>query len=296
MPLGLDAGSRDAEDRHLRPVDDRRKAATADATEVGDREGSALHFIRSQPFRARAVGEVIERYRNLSQILRVGIADDRYQKTTLGVHSDPDVDRVAEDHFLPCHVDRGVEHRVRLEGGGNNLDQQCGHRKLAAGGRYPFLVRLPELLEVGDIGDLVVGDMRNREPGPGKVLCRQLADFGHRLPVDRSETLEIRQLEGQRRASGRGASREPPVGLSLDVVNRDAAAMSAAGNSREIYSDLACETTHGWGSGDGWADPSPGRIRNSEFGIRNFLLASVFLLFWFGLGLGCDFFRRRLCL
>jgi hypothetical protein len=67
----------DAEDRHLRLIDDRHPELRAEDTGIRNREGPALHFFRLQLFRPRARGDIGDRTAQAEQALVVGVLDDR---------------------------------------------------------------------------------------------------------------------------------------------------------------------------------------------------------------------------
>src|SRR5207253_2761133 len=74
-----------AQDGHLRLVDDGRAEQTAIDAGIGEREGAALDLFRAQLAHARAVGEVGDRALQAEHVLLLGVADDR--------HDEPPVER-----------------------------------------------------------------------------------------------------------------------------------------------------------------------------------------------------------
>ena len=87
--------ARDAENRHLGPVDDRRERRAADAAEVGDREAAALHLVERQLAGARLLRRLRQLDRQLDDALAIDVADDRHEQAALGVDGDADVDRTS---------------------------------------------------------------------------------------------------------------------------------------------------------------------------------------------------------
>ena len=51
----------DAENGHLRLIDDRHAELRTELTGIGDREGAAMHLVRLQLLGARAIGDVRDR-------------------------------------------------------------------------------------------------------------------------------------------------------------------------------------------------------------------------------------------
>src|SRR5207342_428445 len=71
----LHTAARDAEDRDLRRVHERRKRGPADAAEVADAERRALHLLERQLAAARLRGQFGDLRRQLRQALAVRVAD-----------------------------------------------------------------------------------------------------------------------------------------------------------------------------------------------------------------------------
>ena len=63
----------DAEDRHLRLVDDRHAELGAEDARVGDREGAAVHFLGLELLGARARREVGDAAAQAEQVALVGV-------------------------------------------------------------------------------------------------------------------------------------------------------------------------------------------------------------------------------
>ena len=115
---------------------------------------------------ARLLGELAELRGELEDALLVDVADDRHQQAAIGVDGDADVDVLLEDHRLAGHVDRRVELRERLE--------RRRPRTLSANAvtvSLPLRLRLEALaellaqrLEVGDVGLVVLRDVRDAGP------------------------------------------------------------------------------------------------------------------------------------
>ncbi len=112
----------DAKNRHLRLIDDRRAEQRAGCAGIGDRERAARDVFRLELLAARARSEVSHRLRDASEILRIGMLDDRDDQSGLERHSHTDVDVLVIDDAVA--FDRGVEHRMRLQRVGRRLDDE----------------------------------------------------------------------------------------------------------------------------------------------------------------------------
>ena len=110
--------------------------------------------------------------RELQHALLVDVADDRHQQAAIGVDGDADVDVLLEDHRLAGHVDRRVDLRERLERRGGDLERHRRHRQLALRLRLEALAELlAQRLEIGDVGLLVLRDVRHGGPRVDHVLA-----------------------------------------------------------------------------------------------------------------------------
>ena len=99
----------DAENRHLRLVDDRHAELRAELAGVGDGERAAVHFFRLELLRARPLGDVGDRAAQPEQVLLVGVLDDRHDQAALERDGDPEVDVLLVDDVVA--VERGVDDR-----------------------------------------------------------------------------------------------------------------------------------------------------------------------------------------
>ena len=88
-------------------------------------------------------------------------------------------------------IERGIEVGKFLQCSDARLDQEREHRHLDAR-LLVFLVQLhAKRLELGDVGILAVGDVRNHHPVAVQVRTRDLLDARQRLRFDRAELGEI---------------------------------------------------------------------------------------------------------
>ena len=193
VPGRLLRSARDAEDRDLRPVDDRREGSAADAAEVGDGEPTPLHLVERQLAAARLFRGLGQLRRQLEDPLRVDIPHDRHEQTALCVGGDADVNRLFVDDLVSRLVDRRIELRKLLQRRSDDLQRDRGHRQLAAQLFGLGTVLLPEPFERGDVGLVVLRDMRDHVPGIAEMLRRFSADVAHRLTFDLAPFREVRE-------------------------------------------------------------------------------------------------------
>ena len=114
------------------------------------------------------------------------------------------------------------------------LDHQREHRDLDV--LLLGVDRRAERFEIGDVGVVVLRDVRDHHPVAGEVRSRELLDARERHAFDRPELLEVdlrprQQLQpeaaGDARRDGRRAVRERVFDEALHVVARDAAVRAA---------------------------------------------------------------------
>src|SRR5690606_17641290 len=243
VPDRLRLRLRHAEDRDFRRVDDRGERGAADAAQRADGEAAALHLVGFQLALARQRGEFAHFPGDLHHALLGGIAQDRHHQAIRGVGGEADVVVALEDEVVA--VQRGVERRVLLQRGDAGLDQEGEHGQLAglAGGdRLGVLAvqRDAQRLELGDVGVVVLGDVRDHRPVARRVGAGDLLDARQRLAFDLAELREVDlrprdQLEaapataGPRRAR-RGAAGQHRLDVLLHVLPADPAAALAAGD------------------------------------------------------------------
>ena len=81
-----------AEDRRLRLADDRRAVERAEPARIRDRERAALHVVRQQLLRARALGEVGDRARDAEQVEVLRVLDHRDDQALAVLERDRDAE------------------------------------------------------------------------------------------------------------------------------------------------------------------------------------------------------------
>src|SRR5580658_6178920 len=78
-PLGLHPRTRQAENRNLWIVHDRRKSGTADSSQIGDGKCAAFHFIGRELALTSLLRQLRHLRRQLYDIFLVDVANDRHQ-------------------------------------------------------------------------------------------------------------------------------------------------------------------------------------------------------------------------
>ena len=160
----------DAENRHLRLVDDGRAEQRADISRVRHRKGPAAHLIGFQLLRARARREIGNRGGDRGHVQSVDVPDDRNDQPALERHGNPDVDRLVIDDAVG--VDRRIEDRERLQRIGRGFDDE---REVAD---------LPGLANVRDSREVDFEDgvhVRRSAPARHHVLGDRLTHDRHLL-------------------------------------------------------------------------------------------------------------------
>ncbi len=151
-----------------------------------------------------------------------------------------------QDQLLARLVERGVELRERLQRGNHRLDLEYQRTD------FQVLVLFAELLAegllLGDVGVLVLGDVRDHRPVAREVGAGNLLDARQRLLFDLAELGEIdlrprQQAEtadrGGRAAGGTRTGSECVFYVGAHVVALDAAAATAALDLLDVHAQLA---------------------------------------------------------
>ncbi len=187
--------------------------------------------------------------RNLGQfsgqfhdIFLVHIANHRDQQAAIGVHGDADVDVLLVNDLFLRHVNTGIELRENFQGG--SADFQCDRRHRHLATRFFRLGRKTraQLFQFGDVGLVLLGDVRDRGPGFPKMLGRLAPHTAHGDALHFPEFGEIGkrwlgEMTGLRRLCRRGRS-EQRFGVSLDVIFADASTGAAAFHPVNVHPKL----------------------------------------------------------
>src|SRR6185312_11953650 len=192
----------DAEDAHLRLVDDRRVEQRAAAAGVGQRERAAGQFVRADLAVAGAAREVGDLAGEAADVQVAGAVDHWHHQAALGVHRDAEVLGGVVGDFLRLAVDDRVQHWVHLECLDGRLREERQERELDA--LAGLEGRLGPVAEPGDVRDVGLDH--------GGELCRGLQRLDH--PLGDDLTREGHPLRGaaqggrhDRRPCGRGGGR-----------------------------------------------------------------------------------------
>ena len=196
----------DAEDRHLRLVDDRHAELRAELARVRDGERPAVHLLGLELLRARALGDVGDGAAQAEQVLLVGVLDHRDDQPALERHRD------AEVHVLLVDDVVAVERRVDDRMPPHRVDHRLGdERHVRQLGAEPLVFRLLLLADPSNGREVDVKDgvhVRRGAPAQHHVLGDLLAHHRERLDLDsgRWRRAGIRDPDPGP-ASGSGSSR-----------------------------------------------------------------------------------------
>ena len=174
--------------------------------------------------------------------LLVDVADDRHQQAAIGVDGDADVDVLLEDDRFAGHVDRGVELRELLERRGSHLERHRRDRQLALRLRLEALAELlAQLLEIGDVGLLVLRDVRDRRPR--RRPCARPSCGGWRASAGARSGPTSRSRAGPTAPARRAPPLAPATVMTClacaeHVVGRDAAAGARARDVVDVEPEL----------------------------------------------------------
>ena len=191
VPNGAHRRADDTEDRDLGRVDDRREAGAADAAEARDRERRALHVGRRDLPLAHALRDRAELLAELEDALAVDVLDDGNDEAVWRVDGDADVVVALEDERVLLRRERRVELGELLQRDDRCLHEKGKHRHPVAfllGGAVELLAIG---LELGDVGLVGVGDVRNVEPRAVQVRAREPSEPREGLRFDRAELREV---------------------------------------------------------------------------------------------------------
>ena len=145
----------------------------------------------------------------LDDVFLVDIAHHRHQQTTVGIDRNPDMDVLLVDDFLFRHVNAGVELGKDLESRSADFQGDGGHGHFSAGFGGSRSKARPQLLEFGDVGVILLGDVGNGVPGFAQMLGRFPAHPAHGDALDFSPFGEVGQ-GGLGKARRSGAPRARP--------------------------------------------------------------------------------------
>src|SRR5262249_26130965 len=158
----------------------------------------------------------------------------------------------------------GVELRELAQANGGRFQGEGGHRQL----RAAALLLLAEGIQLRNVGQVVLRDMRNGAPRQVHQLRRTTADRVKRLPFDLTPAAEVRECGRWAAARSRRRSGCKLANIVLDVLLRDASATSGAVDLAQINAEFA---GHQPGRGTGRDDDFPNRrlrLRAGMYSVR----------------------------
>ena len=151
-------------------------------------------------------------------------------------------------------IERGVELRELLQRRGAGLDQEGEHGQLDAGLLVLLVQRHAQAFQVGDVGLLELGDVRDHRPVAGQVRTRDLLDARQRLDFGLAELAEVDLRPRQQvqattgsnssTAGSRHATAECGLDELLHVTLGDAATLLGAVDLQQVHAQFAGEHTH----------------------------------------------------
>src|SRR5437867_1539959 len=245
--------SRHAENRYFGCVDDGRERRTADAAEAGDAEAAAAHAVGLEFFLARGSGDFSQLLRQIENTLAVSVPDHWHQQAVGRIDRDSDVIVLLDDQVLAGLVERGVELRELLQRVYRSFHQGREHGEFEASCFRDLGVLLAERLELGDVGLVVLSDVRDGDPVAMQESAGKLPDSRQRFGFDRAELREIhlrplRQIQNERAARDDGGDRgrTPHYCLHelLDIRLRDASLRARALDPNKVDAELARELAY----------------------------------------------------
>ena len=197
--------ARDAEDRDLGRVDDRREGGAADAAQARDREAAALEVVELELLVARPRAHLRRAPRASSKMPFWSTS------RTTGTTSPSGVSTAIPmwKYFLRISaLARRRQRRVDLGMGAQRrhagLHDERQRRELEALLLGLRGVLLAKRLELGDVGLVVLGDVRHVQPGAVDVLRGQPLDAPERPLLDLAE---LREVDRAASPGGRGRRR-----------------------------------------------------------------------------------------
>src|SRR5690606_14628732 len=164
VPDRLHGRLRHPEDGNFRRVHDRREAGAADAAQGADRETAAGHLGRAELAFARLLRQRRGFLRDLDHALAVAVAHHRHHQPVGRVGGEADMEVLLEDERLARRVERGVELRVLLQRRHRRLHDEGEHGELDPGLLVLAVELDAQVLERGDVGIVVLGDVRDHRP------------------------------------------------------------------------------------------------------------------------------------
>src|ERR1700739_4812963 len=99
----------DAQNRHVRLIDDGQAHQAAEGTWVGDGKGALLDVLRFELFRERAFGQITNSPLQSQKVFFLGMLDYGNDQSPIKSHGNADVDLAVKHYVCAVHgsVDRG---------------------------------------------------------------------------------------------------------------------------------------------------------------------------------------------
>src|SRR5579863_2910199 len=202
VPYRFGSGACRPENGDLRSIHDLRKLRAADAADRRNGERAALHVGETQFPVARLLGELRALRGDGDQAFVGGVLEYGYDEPARRVRGETDIVVVLSHEFVA--VEAAVEVGELAERINAGFDEEREHRELRSAALCRFAVDLvAEGFEIGDVGLVVIRDMRNRKPIAVKVRAGELLDARERDAFDRAELREVDLRPGREAAESR---------------------------------------------------------------------------------------------
>ena len=192
-----------------------------------DGECAAFHIGGRQFLVARLLRELRQLDSEFDDVLFVHIANHRNKQAAIRVGGHADVDVLLVDDFFFFDVDAGIELREDFERRGADFQRDRGDRHLAASLFGLGSETRAQLLEFGDVGAVMLRDMRNRVPRFGEMFGSFAPHAAHRnaldlAPFGKVGKLGLGEMPGARSLRSACRADSNAFRISLDIVFADA--------------------------------------------------------------------------
>ncbi|CSP68030.1 Uncharacterised protein [Shigella sonnei] len=221
------------------------------AADAGDGEATALHFARSQLTVTRFLRNSHQLARQLDDAFLVDVFEYRNNQTVRGIHRHTDVDVFLQGQTLTVFRQRTIEARHLLKSCSNGFhdEDNRGELHIQLTFRRFFVLLFTERFQLGDIGFVEVGNMRDHHPVTAQVSTRNFLDTAQFHFFDFAKLAEV-HLRPRQHARDTTASRRRSCfctfdsffHVSLNVFAQDTTFTTSALHFRQVNAKLACQT------------------------------------------------------
>ena len=219
-----------AQNRHLRPVDNRCNAGQPHPAQIGEGETRALEVVHPQPVLTGLAGQFGQLLGNLEQTLPRHIPQHRHEQPPFRVHRHADVNVLAQDDLVFLSVQYRIEKGKLGQRTCQCSDQNRGEGQGPALLGHPRFVALAGRFQFGDVRLFLQPGVGNLAPGPLHIGRGHLADAAEGLALDRAKGGDVGQgrVRERHRFTCRGTSDNQTAGVGLHILAADAPAIAVA--------------------------------------------------------------------